>query len=328
MTLPFGISNLYAVMADIAPQAIDQALTERSYFWRMLPKVASDRPMWQVKTAGNDSATSGFTVGGSLPDAGAVSFSDAKMNWGNYFGAIKFSDRELKEAATAASRMKIGDLLSTHVNDLATQLVEKVATDLISGATDSSTAGTIIGLTGGAIEDDNTYAAINRSSVTAHAPYVNDNGGGGNRAVSTTLIDDVLDTVRYTREGSLTVGFCDIDQWNSIAALSGVTETKNDRTGLGVSKFLGVTEIAYKGIPIVAVPGYTANRLDFVDERFLEIRYLPQTGSPNTASTIEQAFDLKMPEVTGDSFVWKCFAYLQLVLREGRLRAASLQELS
>lgn len=327
MTLPFGISSLYGVMADIAPQAIDQALTERSYFWRTLPKRASDRPMWQVKTSGNDSATSGFTVGGSLPDAGAAAFIDAKLNWGNYVGATKFSDRELKEAATAASRMKIGDLLSTHVNDLATQLVEKVATDLISGSTDSSTAGTIIGLTGGAIEDDNSYAGINRSSVTAHAPYVNDNTGTP-RAVSTTLIDDVLDTVKYTREGSLTIGFCDIDQWNSIAALSGVTETKNDTSVNGVDKFLGVTSITYKGIPIVAVPGYTAGRLDFVDERFLEIRYLPQTGSPNTAATIEQAFDLKMPEVSGDSFVWKCFAYMQLVLREGRLRAASLQDLS
>lgn len=327
MTIPYSVANLHAAMADAAPQAIDEALTERSFFWQFLNKRASDKPFWQLKDVGNDSATSGFTIGGSLPDAGAADTRDLELEWGNYFGATKLADRQLKEAAVGSSRMKIGNLLQFQIEDLVTQMVEKVATDCISGATSSATAGTIIGLTGGLIEDDNTYAGVDRSVVAEHAPYVNDNGGTP-RAVSTTLIDTVLDTVEMVREGRVTVGFCDYAQWNAIAALSGVTETKNDVSGNGVSKFLGVTSIMYRGIPIVKVPGYTSGRLDFVDESMLELVYLPVTGVPNSQATILDAFDLKEPEVDGDSLTWKMFAYFQLILRNGRKHAASLQDLS
>lgn len=327
MTLPYSVADLHLALADVAPQAIDEALTERSFFWRMLRKRASDKPFWQLKDVGNDSVTSGFTIGGALPDAGAADTRDLELEWGNYYGSFKMADRQLKEAATAASRSKIGDVLRFQIDDLATQLVEKVATDLISGSTSSADSGTIIGLTGGAIEDDNTYAGVDRTVVTEHAPYVNDNGGTP-RAVSTTLIDTVLDTVEMVREGRVTIGFCDYAQWNAIAALSGVTETKNDTSGNGVDKFLGVTSVTYRGIPIVKVPGYTSGRLDFVDESMIELVYLPMNGSPNSQSTIADAFDLKQPEVDGDSFVWKCFGYFQLILRNGRKHAASLQDLS
>lgn len=327
MTIPYSQANLYAAMADAVPQAVFEALTERSFFFNFLNKRASDKPFAQLKDVANDSITGGFTIGGALPDAGAADTRDLEWEWGNYYAATKLADRQLKEAAAGSSRMKIGNLLEFQVNDLVTQLVEKIATDCISGATESATAGTIVGLTGGAIEDDNTYAGVDRSVVSAHAPYVNDNGGTP-RAISTTLIDTVLDTVEMVREGRVTVGFCDYNQWNAIAALSGVTETKNDTSGNGVSKFLGVTSIMYRGIPIVKVPGYTSGRLDFVDESMLELVYLPVSGVPDSQATILDSIDLKEPERDGDSLVWKAFTYWQLVLTNGRKHAASLQDLS
>lgn len=328
MAIPYAIATMYTAMADTAPQMLADALVRRSFLFDRLRKVKASgkKTQWQPKTTGNSSPTGAFTIGGTMPTAGAAETIDAELGWGNYTGSFKIADRQLKELATAGDQFKIRDFMRFQLDDIIEGLVDKIAIDIISGSTVSDTAGTVIGLTS-AIDDANTYAGINRGSVSEWQSYVSDLSSA---PVTDVALAALLDTFKNTHKGRATVAFMDFNQWNAVADLAqAVKEAKNDTTGSnGISVFGGVTNLYYRGIPCVQVPGYTSGRIDFVDESGLEIRYLPATGGTESSQVIKQMFDLQAPEKDGDTWEMRIFAYCQLKLHNPRKQACSLQGLT
>lgn len=332
MAIPYSVAKLHAVIRTALAMGVDEGLTKRSYMWDRVRKQAGSGkgiPV-HVKTSANTSVQAGFTVGGALSAPGAAETIEGLVWWGNYAGSFKLADRQLKVASSARDRHDLGDLIEFQADDLISEIVSSISTDLISGATHSENAGTIVGLTGGLIEDDNAHAGIDRSTYTSYACYVNDNGGSS-RAVTDTLIRATVDYLMQTIEGNRpSVMFCGYALWNSIAALSGTSTTINvtETPSATVSKYVGITDLFFEDIPIVKVPGYTTGRLDMINEDAHEVRFLPVGDVPKSEATFLDAIDLKEPEQDGDALVWKMFVYLQQKLRNPRKNAASLQDLS
>lgn len=328
MATPLTQAKLHALIADNAPQAVDEALSASSMLWNLFPKIpCGARIDWQVKTASN-SVSSGYTHGSGYGSAGAASTTQASLYLGNYSSVIGLTDFELDAAAFAGDRFKVGELMRFQLADAASEMAQAIHTGAISGSTHASTNGTVIGTTGGMVEDDNSYGGINRGSVAAHAPYVNDNSGTP-RAVSTTLLGDVIDTVR-DRNGNVNIGLTSQAQFNAIAALTGVSETKNDLGGMGIAKFVGVETLYVKGVPLIAVPGYTAGRVDFLDTNYVAWRFLPSRPTSGEYM-LGDAFKVTESRPTSGTSDVNCTvvrANVQLQLRNGFHRAASLQDLS
>lgn len=342
MTLPYSVSALHEDIVEEGFQdEIWVGLTNRSFMLRRLAEMGHIRQgsgagiEFDVTTEENDSAQGGFEIGGVLNAPGAAVSKHGRIPWGNYEGSFKIADRQIKESLSAGERARYYARSAKQAESLKRRLVDKISTDCITGSTSSDTAGTIIGTCGGQIEDDNSFGGLSRSTYPALACTVHENGGTP-RAVTDVLIRALIDEHEQVVEGNpLTVGFCGYALWNSISALSGVTETKNDASPLAaVAKMLGISVLYYDGKPIIKVPGYTAGRLDFVHEPALWLEYLPAInpidGQPMSLEEDGGAaiFDLKEPEVDGDSYISKVFAYLALVVEDPRMNACSLQDIS
>lgn len=310
--------------------AFYQATTRRSALFDRIRKVRGSGKGVEatLQTEDNESVTSGFTIGGALPAPDAAKGKQMLIPWGNYTGSFSIADRQLKESMSAGDRSRMINDVIEQIDHLSAKLAGSISTDMISGSTESVTAGTIVGLTGGQIEDTGSLGGLSRSTYTSLACYVGDNSGTP-EAVTDALIEEVLDYYFDTIEGNpLSVAFCGYALWNDIRELSGaVTETKNDRTGNGVGVWRGATDLFFRDIPIVKIPGYTTGRLDFVNEDALSLEYLP-AGGMDSQGAAREMFDIKLPRREGDSWVFDVFAYAQMRLANPRKNACSLQDMN
>lgn len=335
MPVPYATDDLYAATVDLAPQIIDKGIRKETVLWDRLMKSFGPRPQWQVQSEAVV-ATAGFEVGAgeSLPVSTAAKTEDLELYWGNYHAAVKFADRDLRDAAVSGGRLKIRDMVQFQLQSAAEEIAGKLSIDAVSGSTHDSKKGTIIGLRGGMIEDTGSYAGLSRATTpgsACHAAYVDDNGGTP-RALTETLLRNAIEANR-NRGGSLTVLFCGSGAWHTIAGFTGVSETKND-VGPGLSKFVGATSIEFHGLPVVNLPNYGTGRVEGLDESYLGARILPAGAAPNAAGiqtsqfTIENMVSVLPPEQKGDTWEINLLMYVQLWLREQRKRAISVQDLN
>jgi len=320
MSLPLTIAQVQALIADNAPQAIGEGIAKISTLYRALPKRAPSNakgPKYRVEVEENAS-TGRFTPGGTLLAAGARQTQPAAGAWGNYHGSFKLAERELLELAEASAMGT--NLVANEVVSQLKSMRMTIAADVHTDTCTGTATNGIIGLAS-AIDDTNTYMGLNRSTYSAYACYVNDNSGTP-RAISTTLLNATHDYLTQTLGGRATAILCGVAQWNAIAGLTGVT---NDapRTGPGMGLFVDYTDIFYRGMPVIKVPGYTTGRVDFIDEDALWYEVLKDFGPP------VQWEGTNAVERDGDQYKFLVTGYLQLVLGESpRMQAASLQDLS
>lgn len=311
-----SVAQIEAILADVAPEMVAQALTERSTLYRMIEKTPpSDAkgPRWQVEVSANASVGS-FAIGGALGAPGELDYDQAALGWANYAGTFEIADRLTKQINTGSSELLVANYIDQQMEHIAREMVSVIEADLFAGTGPN----TVVGLSE-AIADANVYAGIDRAAVAAWRSYVNDNGGVP-RAITAALLDDVHDELTSVREGRYDVVLTSSDQWNAIAGLATGTGVITNQSGAVDSKFLGFSSLFYKGRPVIAIPGFTAGVAYFVDMSQLRIEQLPgDRGTP---------FAMLPAERTNADFTVAMVSYMQLKLMNPRRGAAALVDLS
>ena len=319
MALPLTVANVTALIADAAPQAIEDGLTEESFLYdriRKAPPSDAKGPRWRLVVSGNES-TGSFTPGGSLNAADARQTVEASESWAWYHGSFKLAEAQLQMISKAGPHMLTNEVVE-QLAAIASGLADDIHSAIISG-----TSG-LIGL-GVAIDDSTTYFNVNRSTYPAMAAYDHTNSGTP-RAITAALLNATWNYLTYTNKGRATVLFCDSDQWDAIAALTtGAITTQANMAAAGggsQSKFVGYTDLYYKGLPVVAIPGYTSGRVDFVDEAKLSLEVIKPFG------LVPDGQGKLGPQLEGGTYTWLITGGLQLVLRNPKKSSASLTDLS
>lgn len=318
-------AQLHAVIADIGPQVVADAVTRSSKLYDMIQHVDASDPkgvVWQARGTANTSAAA-FTPGGSLPSPSASTLARAYLPWGNYASLVSFNSKQLLQIPMVAGTERyLVDMTMEQLEECARSLKTVINTDSISGnATDK-----IVGICT-AIDDTGTYAEVDRASVTAWACYVAANSGSG-RNLTVSIMDTAFDSFVNTKMGntenmviltsntqeSVMRGF----STGAVTPAPQVIVGPDGNLPYGVPKVLSHARIFFRDIPVVAIPGYTAGRVDFVSLDGLRFEHM--TGAANR-------FVVAPPEIDGDNTVFKIYSYCQLRLRSS-LDAFSIQDLN
>lgn len=320
------IANINGLLGEIGPMAIDDAITRFSTLWDLIPKKdASDSagPTWRVKVGANSSAEA-TVPGGSLPAADAAEFVQARLNWGNYPVSFTVSHQGMRQIEKARELgQELANMVEEQLAESVSSLASAVATDLIAG---SDTTKAIVGLCT-AIDDTGTYAGIAQGSYSEWGCYVAANSGSG-RTLTVSIMDIAYDyfvnTVKAepgawviltgTAQASTMRGF-------STGAVSPVPSVLVDSSFRGVPKVLSHASIMFRDLPVLTIPGYTTGRIDFVNLNALSIECLNGAATPFY-------FDEGQKDATSDLTVFKGYFNGQLVLRNRRHNAFSIQDLS
>jgi hypothetical protein len=257
---------------------------------------------WPVRYAGNTSAGS-YAEGDTAAGAGNQGFKKAFLTW-------KLNKVEVEVSGLAQA---IGDNGGMIVPALRTELDLGLAdmrgninTQLMSAGTGNS-AKDITGLFA-AISDTGTYAGLDRGTYTWWKSYVSANGGT-ERALTEELMRTVKSGVE-ARGGRVRAIYTSSKQWYAYGDILRVERRQMNPTTLTG----GYQALDFEGVPLIKVPGYDTNRMDFVDEDLLEYVVLKD-------------FEAKPMAKTKDSDVIWVTHYSQLVCRNP-YRMGSLQDLA
>lgn len=305
------------IVRDYAPRLFVDATVKRQEFFSLVqqePLTDSTGIKWEVKTEGSTSAGT-FAEGGTFPAADEFEDATAELDWGQYVATLKITGKAMDVLEKNSSGEFIANYFQQQTQDSIAELIDEVNSDMLGGANTNG----VTGITA-AIDDGNTYAGIDRSTATYWRCYVNDNGGSG-RALSTSLMDDVHATIIDTNAGNYDLIVTSQTQWDKFVALtSGAgssTLTANvDGAGPVSQVFnLGFTAANYKGRPVIAIPGYTSGRMDFVELGGLRYRELRE---------------LRVSEMRriNDDYHWDITWKGQMYLRNPKKQAASIQDLN
>jgi hypothetical protein len=326
-------AQIGAVIADIGPQYVADAVTRNVELWELIQKMdASDPkgPRWEVKTAGNASAGQ-YTPGGTLPSAGSAEFDQAKMNWGNFLAIVEFNTRQITQinAANRNPATVLVDQILEQLKDQAKAIIAAMNAGLISGA---DAVDGLIGICT-AIDDAGTYAGLDRGAVTEFACYVAANGGTP-RTLTVAILDTVYDyavnTVKLdagnwvlmtgTAQASTMRGFSTGNIAPYVAA-----PVVNGLVPGGVPKILSHAKLQYRDMPILVVPGYTAGRVDFCNLDDLAVECL---NGKDTPFVMGVPGSNELFQVVGDLVRFILYCWCQLRFRNPRHNAFSIQDLS
>ena len=257
---------------------------------------------WPVRYAGNSSAGS-YGEGDTAAGAGNQGFKKAFLTW-------KLNKVEVEVSGLAQA---IGDNGGMIVPALRTELDlglsdmrGNINTQLMSDGTGNS-GKDITGLYA-AIADTGTYAELDRGTYTWWKSYVSANGGT-ERALTEELMRDVKTAVE-ARGGRVRAIYTSSKQWYAYGDILRTERRQMNPTTLTG----GYQALDFEGVPLIKVPGYDTNRMDFVDEELLEYVVLKD-------------FEAKPMAKTKDSDVIWVTHYSQLVCRNP-YRMGSLQDLA
>lgn len=317
-----NVAKVTEAIAQYAPQYLADGITRYTQVFQRVKQVGPSSPQgprFKVKSAGHTGAVA-FAEGDADPAADEFEFVNASLNWGQYHAKITLGGLSRDILAVANEEYILG-YIEEQTREAIKELVSRVDTHLRGGVN----ANGITGLTA-AIDDANTYAGIDRTSVTAFACYVNDNGGTP-RALSITLMDTVHRQFVDVIGGNYTEIWTSLAQAQALTALTsgnGVptvqiavqngAQTMTKTIGFGGPNPL-TPHAYYNGRPVYAIPGYPSGRIDFLDPDGLELEIL-------------RAPYVEYRAKTNDDESWVVYFKAQLKFKNPRFQAASLQDLT
>lgn len=243
-----------------------------------------ERIKWRVHTSGNNSRGS-YGELDNLGTPGMQGYTTAELGW--KLNKILVEVSGLAQAISAGEGFVV-DLLRNELEEALPDLQEEINTQLLGDGTGNSNkdiTGIVAAIDDGT--DVDTYAGISRAAQPLWASYRNDNAGGGNRALTMDLMRDVKRTVEdFPRNGRVSAIWCGTALWDAYGQLLiGANEDKrtyNDNIQILAG---GYQALLFEGIPVIKVPGYIANRMDFVDERWWEYYILRNFVTERLAKT-------------------------------------------
>jgi len=288
---------LSTVLTKTAPQLFADAVVKDSFFFNRIRKVPAsnaDGPTWNVKVTGSSSAAV-FAEGGSYPAGSNFVDDQASLDWGRYVATVRFSGDMLDQARIGTGDILIANYINEQLADAMSNLVDTIDDDLVGGETTNG----ITGITA-AVHDSNTYANIDRSSVTAWRARETTTAS----AITMAILDAMHLGLTITDRGNYTTIFSDqavFDDYVGLTSGTGAPTVLNIDAGGTFSA--GFVAGQYKGRPWVVVPNYTANRVDFIDERGLSLEVLrdittsplmPVQGTDDMVATITYKCQMRL----------------------------------
>lgn len=318
--MAMDISLISGIIQQQAPNLFVDGLTKRSTLYNLIPKRGpSDArgPRWQVKTTAASSAQP-FAEGGTFPVADEFEVTQAALTWGSYVATLKITGQAMDQLN--ASSQFVPNYMAEQVREAVADLVDEIDEDLRGGATTNG----ITGITS-AISDTGIYAGINRGTVTAFASYVNDVSG----ALSVAELVDAADTLVDTRGGRFNAILTSRSQLNNYTALTsgegvGALRLNSSSSGQTMQQFIAgygdandpfMGAPTFRGVPLLAIPGYATDRMDLVDLSDMAIEVL----RPLRVSEMYRK---------NDDYYWDLTTILQFRIANPRKTTASLQNLS
>jgi hypothetical protein len=260
-TIPELVNIIYdPVFAEI--------LQRNTFFLSRWPVQGStvERLRWRVHISGNTSRGSYGEIDG-LGTAGNQGYTTAELAW--KLNKILVEITGLARAVSEGEGF-VRNLLQNELEEALPDLQEQLNTELLSDGTGNGGKD----LTGiKAMIDDGTdvaiYAGIDRGVQPLWASYCNRNGGV-NRALTLALMRDVKRTVEsHPRNGKVTAIYCNEALWDTYGSLLiGSTESKRVYQDNISTLSGGWQSLGFEGVPVIKVPGYPGNRMDFADERW------------------------------------------------------------
>lgn len=244
----------------------------------------AERLKWRVHTSGNNSRGS-YGELDNLGTAGQQGYITAELPW--KLNKILVEVSGLAQAISAGEGFVV-DLLQNELEEALPDLQEEINTQLLGDGTGNSSKD-ITGIT--ACIDDGTdvatYAGINRGTQPLLASYRNDNAGGGNRALTMAMMRDVKRTVEdFPRKGRVSAIYCGTALWDTYGVLLKGTNDNNRMFNDNIQILAGGYQaLSFEGVPVINVPGYPANRMDFVDERWFTYYILRNFTTEKLAKT-------------------------------------------
>jgi len=228
---------------------------------------------WPVRYAGN-SAVGSYADGGAAAGSGQQAAKQAVLAWKYNRAEVSVTGPSL--AAGAAGGMVI-DPLRFELDNGLLDMRDSINTQIMSAGTGNSS----LDITGlyAALADSGTYAGLPRDTYTWWKAYVSANGGTP-RGLSEALMRTVAQTVA-DRGGKLTAVYTGSAQWYAYGDLLRSERRQQNPTSLTG----GYQALDFEGVPLIKVPGYTAGRMDFIDEDLWEYQILPVTDATQQAVT-------------------------------------------
>jgi hypothetical protein len=260
------------ILIDQANQALVQAFTDTSAFWRFLQLMGridlnpmnDSGPQWQVQTAGSTAAES-FAEGTDAGQPGQFEHESASLSFGQYQHAIRIGGKS-RDILARGDFHKIANYLLRQTAEGGRAIAALVDAHL-RGTGEASGPGLTGHLT--AASDTGTYAGLDRAIFTVFQAYI-DNVGG-------VLTEDDLDAQHTMMTETIGGNYTHIigadstlqvmKTFDNIAKQQVITGPTAPQAGIigfgGMGEF--VPQYYYKQRPVIAIQGWLPGRLDFID---------------------------------------------------------------
>lgn len=281
-----SISSIPALINEVFDPIFAEILQRNTFFmsrFRVRGSTA-EKIKWRVHTSGNNSRGS-YGELDNLGTPGMQGYITAELQW--KLNKILVEVSGLAQAISAGEGFVV-DLLQNELEEALPDLQEEINSQLLSDGTGNG-GKDITGIQ--AMIDDGTdvatYAGINRGTQPLWQSYRNDNSGGGNRALTMALMRDVKRTVEsHPRNGRVSAIYTGAALWDTYGVLLKGTDDDNRSFNDNIMVLAGGYQaLSFEGLPVVNIPGYPANRMDFVDERWFEYYVLRNFVTEQLAKT-------------------------------------------
>ncbi len=236
---------------------------------------------------GDGALAENHAEGADATNFGGDAQSSAFLPWALYRSNIHVTNLAMDGAATSSSPLGNRQLWARHVMNGSAKLASQINQECYVGPG----TGTRMAGFGVAIDDDNTYATMDRTSVSPDLSYFQSTvvDPGSATAISFALIRDDLRKI-YEKSGETPdIAACSPAVFNAVGALFDATRRQIDsvRGGQGQVKLeFGFQALEVDGTVFFRDKDCTAATIYYLNTDHVEIQYLP---SSSQAELIEAA---------------------------------------
>lgn len=316
-----NLINLQYVLNSISAQGYQKAFNNKAPFLAKLPLVAGKGADIEVKIhyAGNAGGGS-FGSDDEITGSGKQAYRTIHFPWKRVYKAISIDG--LAQAVSQAGGIKDINNLSEDEATKAVRDLYKMINDQLLGDGTGNDGKDIQGIQYH-INDSGDYAneALDRATYGWLAALVHDNGGTL-RNISKTLIDNLANALNDVRGSSWNQAWTSSTMYSAYENLLG-NSVRRTTVEIGDIKFKALD---IQGKPLISIPGYPANRIDFVESDGFMVKYLPQKAVDTLGQENEGLIKVMQLPTSKDADEAALVAYLNLVC-ENVYMAGSLQDI-
>lgn len=270
----FDLSTVTAALAQNLRDIVVRTFNSTSPTLRLFPIVQGEGKNCAWDVEGTGAIGENFTDGADVANYGIDTPKMATLSWGLYRSSFKITNLAASAAKSSRSPSGLMRPLARNMVNGARKLAKSINDVAYSGAgTGTTVAGLAI-----AVKDDNTYAAIDRSSETYFRAKVIDPGALTD--ITVALIRSDLGQIQDACGEKPDLALCSTAVWNKVAALF----TDRERFARDVATFAGgrqvtmdatIDAIVVDGCMFVKDPSCTANVIYYLNTAYVRWETLP-----------------------------------------------------